>query len=62
MLSSMAFLDEFPKELADAFEIDYSKMFDKSVTPPVQRLYDCIGWDLPQVTLEVHTDLIDLFS
>ena len=37
-------------------------MFDKSVTPPVQRLYDCIGWDLPQVTLEVHTDLIDLFS
>jgi DNA polymerase elongation subunit (family B) len=60
--SSMAFLDEFPKELADAFEIDYSKMFDKSVTPPVQRLYDCIGWDLPQVTLEVHTDLIDLFS
>jgi len=60
--SSMAFLDEFPKELSDVFTIDYEKMFNKSVTPPIERLYDCIGWDLPQVTMQVHTDLIDLFS
>ena len=60
--SSMAFLDEFPKELSDVFEINFEKMFNKSVTPPIERLYDCIGWDFPQVTMQVHTDLIDLFS
>ncbi|NBO98641.1 MAG: hypothetical protein EBU90_00670 [Proteobacteria bacterium] len=60
--TSMAFLDEFPKELSDVFTIDYEKMFNKSVTPPIERLYDCIGWDLPQVTMQVHTDLVELFS
>ena len=58
----MAFLDEFPSEFNPIFTINHSKMFDKSVTPPVKRLYDCIGWQLPQITLETHTNLFDLFG
>jgi hypothetical protein len=37
-------------------------MFDKSVIPPVERLYDCLGWDMPQVTQETVTDLTELFG
>ena len=59
---SMAFLDEFPKEFADIFKVDYKKMFEKTVLPPVERLYECIGWDLPNITQETHTDLLDLFG
>ena len=58
----MAFIDVFPKELAHIFNVNYSKMFDKSVIPPVQRLYDCIGWVMPQITLETTTDLFDLLG
>ena len=60
--NAMAFLDEFPSEFNPIFTINHSKMFDKSVTPPVKRLYDCIGWQLPQITLETHTNLFDLFG
>jgi DNA polymerase elongation subunit (family B) len=59
---SMSFLYDFPHELNDVFKVDHKMMFDKSVLPPVERLYDCIGWNVPQVTLETHTDLVDLFS
>jgi DNA polymerase elongation subunit (family B) len=60
--NAMSFIDDFPIEFTDLFKINFEKMFDKSVTPPVERLYDCLGWQLPQVTQETVTDLIDLFG
>ena len=60
--NAMAFIDVFPNELVPIFNVNYSKMFDKSVIPPVQRLYDCIGWAMPQITLETTTDLFDLLG
>jgi hypothetical protein len=58
----MAFLEDFPEELKDVFPINYSKMFEKTVLSPIEKLYDCIGWYVPQITNETHTDLIELFS
>jgi DNA polymerase elongation subunit (family B) len=59
---SMAFLEDFPDEFKDIFPINYSQMFEKTVLSPIEKLYDCIGWHVPQITNETHTDLIELFS
>jgi len=59
---TMAFLDTFPSEFEPHFKVNHKKMFDKSVIPPIERLYDCIGWDLPQISSATTTDLFDLFS
>lgn len=60
--NAMSFIDVFPKEFSSIFNVNHSKMFDKSVIPPVERLYDCLGWDMPQVTQETVTDLTELFG
>lgn len=59
---SFSFVDIFPEELKGVISVNHKKMFEKSVIPPVQRLYECIGWSLPAITSETHTDLLDLFS
>jgi DNA polymerase elongation subunit (family B) len=59
---SMAFLEDFPDELKNVFPVNYSAMFEKTVLSPIEKLYDCIGWYVPQITNETHTDLIELFS
>jgi DNA polymerase elongation subunit (family B) len=59
---SMAYLDNFPSEFEEIFKVDYKKMFEKIVLPPIERLYDCIGWNLPNIVQETYTDLFDFFS
>jgi DNA polymerase elongation subunit (family B) len=59
---SMAFIDTYPPELKEIVAADYQTMFDKTVQPPLERFYDCIGWRTPQVGKEVQTDLFDLFG
>lgn len=59
---SIAFIDRFPTELESKIQPNYQLMFDKLVAPPIERVYDCIGWRLPQTGMEVQTDLFDLFS
>jgi hypothetical protein len=58
----MAFIDTYPPELKEIVAADYQTMFDKTVQPPLERFYDCIGWRTPQVGKEVQTDLFDLFG
>jgi DNA polymerase elongation subunit (family B) len=58
----MAFIDQYPPELNDFIKINHQLMFDKIVAPPIQRVYECIGWNLPSMSAEVCTDLFDLFS
>lgn len=60
--SVLSFLDEFPNELKPVFSVNHMAMFEKSVIPPVERFYRCIGWDLPPITLETCTDLFELFA
>jgi DNA polymerase elongation subunit (family B) len=59
---SMAFMEKYPPELSEHVRPDYQTMFDKIVSPPLERFYDCIGWRLPQTGKEVQTDLFDLFG
>jgi hypothetical protein len=58
----MAFMEKYPVELSEHVRPDYQTMFDKIVSPPLERFYDCIGWRLPQTGKEVQTDLFDLFG
>jgi DNA polymerase elongation subunit (family B) len=58
----MAFLDNYPPELNEQIKVNYQMMFDKIVAPPIQRVYECIGWSLPSMSAEVQTDLFELFS
>jgi len=37
-------------------------MFGKIVTPPIEAVYEAIGWYLPIIGKEVQTDLFELFS
>jgi DNA polymerase elongation subunit (family B) len=60
-LDAIAFINEYPKEFSN-IKIDYDKMFEKIVVPPIENVYDAIGWRLPQMGKEVQTDLFDLFS
>jgi DNA polymerase elongation subunit (family B) len=59
---SMAFMEKYPTELLEHVKPDYQTMFDKIVSPPLKRFYECIGWHLPQTGREVQTDLFDLFG
>jgi DNA polymerase elongation subunit (family B) len=59
---SMAFLEYYPSELNEIVKVDYETMFHKTVSPPIQRFYESIGWRLPQVGKEIQTDLFELFG
>jgi DNA polymerase elongation subunit (family B) len=43
-------------------KIDWDKMFSKLVTQPIERLYEAIGWSLPEIGKEVQTDLFEMFG
>jgi hypothetical protein len=61
-LQTIGFIDVFPKELEPHFGVDHKEMFEKTVVPPVERLYECLGWVVPPVTSARTTDLFELFS
>jgi len=60
-LEAVAFITEYPKEFSE-IKIDYDKMFEKIVAPPIESVYEAIGWYLPIIGKEVQTDLFELFS
>ncbi len=60
-LDAVAFTSQYPPEFHD-IKMDYDKMFDKIVVPPIENVYDAIGWRLPKMGKEIQTDLFDLFG
>lgn len=60
-LDAIAFINEYPEEFKN-IKIDYDKMFDKIVVPPIENVYNAIGWRLPKMGKEIQTDLFDLFG
>lgn len=60
-LDAIAFNGDYPKEFTN-ITIDYDKMFNKIVAPPIESVYEAIGWHLPIIGKEVQTDLFELFS
>jgi DNA polymerase elongation subunit (family B) len=59
-LDAITYVSTLPEEFA--IRIDWDKMFSKLVTQPTERLYNAIGWVLPEIGKEVQTDLFEMFA
>jgi DNA polymerase elongation subunit (family B) len=59
-LDAICYISTLPEEFG--IKIDWDKMFSKLVTQPTERLYEAIGWSLPQIGKEIQTDLFELFG
>ena len=60
-VDTLCYLNVFPTEFSD-FHVDYQKMFDTIIKPPVKAVYTALNWYLPQPNNEEQTDLFKLFS
>jgi DNA polymerase elongation subunit (family B) len=59
-LDAICYTTVLPEEFG--IKIDWDKMFSKLVTQPTERLYEAIGWSLPEIGKEVQTDLFEMFG
>jgi DNA polymerase I len=59
-LDAISYPTELPKEFG--LVVDWDRMFEKLVTQPIERLYEAIGWTLPQIGKEIQTDLFEMFG
>ena len=59
-LDAIAYITILPEEFG--IKVDWDKMFSKLVTQPTERLYEAIGWALPEIGKEVQTDLFEMFG
>ena len=59
-LDAITYVSALPEEFN--IKINWDKMFHKLVTQPIERLYEAIGWTLPEIGKEVQTDLFELLS
>lgn len=59
-LDAITYVSILPEEFG--IKIDWDKMFAKLVTQPTERLYDAIGWSLPEIGKEVQTNLFEMFG
>lgn len=59
-LDAITYISTLPKEFG--IEVNWDKMFAKLVTQPTERLYEAIGWSLPEIGKEVQTDLFEMFG
>jgi len=59
-IKNIAFKDRYPTEFN--ITIDKVFMFNKNVTPAVERLYESVGWKLKNPTKETSCDLLELLG
>jgi len=59
-LDAISYVSTLPEEFG--IKIDWDKMFSKLVTQPTERLYEAIGWSLPEIGKDVQTDLFEMFG
>lgn len=59
-LDAITYVSTLPLEFG--LKPDWDRMFSKLVTQPTERLYEAIGWSLPQIGKEVQTDLFEMFG
>ena len=60
-IDTLCYPVSFPPEFK-AFEVDYVEMFDTLIKPPVQAVYEAVGWRLPDLNNETEVDLFEFFS
>ena len=61
-IKNCAFVDRFPEELSETIQPDYQKMFEKLVTPAIERLYKCVQWRLKNLRNEEVCDILTFFA
>lgn len=61
-MQSIAFKYYYPQELAETFEPDYEKMFEKIVFSVVERFYAAVKWSAHKPNEQMKCDLLDLFG
>ena len=59
-LDAITYVSTLPPEFG--LKPDWDRMFAKLVTQPTERLYDAIGWSLPEIGKEIQTDLFEMFG
>ena len=59
---SIGFFEAYPIEFVGIIEPDYKIMFDKLLSPVLNRLYSTIGWPKLTAGQQTVTDLHELFS
>lgn len=59
-VDAIAFIDQYPNEFELKPNLD--KMFEKSVTAAVERLYNCVKWRYTSPAQARQADLFDLFA
>ena len=59
-LKCIGFNDTIPPEFD--IKIDTEKMFEKLVAPCIERVYSCIGWQIPDMSRQYQCDFLDLFA
>jgi DNA polymerase elongation subunit (family B) len=60
-IDTLCYTGTYPTEFTD-FQVDYVEMFDTLIKPPIEAVYEAIGWRLPDVINETETDLFSLFT
>ena len=59
-LDAITYVSVLPEEFG--INVNWDKMFAKLVSQPIERLYEAIGWNLPEIGKEVQTDLFEMFG
>ena len=59
-LNGIAYTGKYPTEFK--LQVDIDTMFVKLMAQELERVYECIGWRIPDLKNEVETNLMDLFS
>ena len=59
-LDAITYVSVLPEEFG--INVNWDKMFAKLVSQPIERLYEAIGWSLPEIGKEVQTDLFEMFG
>lgn len=59
---SIGFFEAYPKEFDGIIKPDYRVMFEKLISPVINRVYSTIGWPKLTAGKQSVTDLYELFS
>ena len=60
-ISVIGYKSKMPKEFLSVFEVDYDKMFNKSIYPVVKRFYSTMDWPFSELNEQSKNNLQDFF-
>lgn len=61
-ISKIAFANEYPKEFESILKPDYELIFEKMVSPAIDRFYDCVRWKTINMRKQYACDLFDILG